>query len=187
MALGPRWLAYSPDKPYVSNSGRLSPKNLTTSGLSQSTSAGNGSIMARYAMESGKQVAAGIMNLGDMGYKKLSKYYPDLLPEPGWKVGKLTGSQLERAGMVSLFQLFVLLIGKQSNEETNTIYIIFETLIDFSAFSFFLKMVNYRSLLGMLFLQQLYHNLELMQVQYLLCVLIQVEPFLLLPQYMEIT
>ncbi|GFY80694.1 autophagy 18 G-like protein [Actinidia rufa] len=65
--------------------------------------------MARYAMESSKQLAAGIINLGDKGYTTLSKYYPDLLsdtpnsPGPsnsGWKGGRLAASELENAGIV---------------------------------------------------------------------------------------
>ncbi|PSR94788.1 Autophagy-related protein like [Actinidia chinensis var. chinensis] len=110
MAVGSRWLAYASDNPLASNTGRLSPKNLTPSpGVSPSTSPGSGSLMARYAMESSKQLAAGIINLGDKGYKTLSKYYPDLLsdtpnsPGPsssGWKVGRLAPSEVENAGIV---------------------------------------------------------------------------------------
>lgn len=110
MAVGPRWLAYASDNLLVSNTGRLSPRNLTPSpGVSPSTSPGSGSVMARYAMESSKQLANGIMNLGDKGYKTLSRYVPDLLPDSpsspvspssGWKVGRLTASEVENAGMV---------------------------------------------------------------------------------------
>lgn len=81
MAVGPRWLAYSPSNPLLSNSGRLSPQSLTPPGVSPSTSPGSGSLVARYAMESSKQLAAGLINLGDMGYKTLSKYYQDLMPD----------------------------------------------------------------------------------------------------------
>ncbi|XP_057495923.1 uncharacterized protein LOC130780909 isoform X3 [Actinidia eriantha] len=73
------------------------------------TSPGSSSLMARYAMESSKQLAAGIINLGDKGYTTLSKYYPDLLsdtpnsPGPsnsGWKGGRLAASEVENAGIV---------------------------------------------------------------------------------------
>ncbi|KAH7666888.1 WD40 repeat protein [Dioscorea alata] len=65
MAVGPRWLAYAPNNPLLSNTARLSPQNLTPSpGVSPSTSPGNGSLVARYAMESSKHLAAGILNLG---------------------------------------------------------------------------------------------------------------------------
>lgn len=37
--------------------------------------------MARYAVESGKQIAAGLINLGDVGYRTLSKYCHELLPD----------------------------------------------------------------------------------------------------------
>ncbi|PIN13414.1 WD40 repeat protein [Handroanthus impetiginosus] len=108
MAVGPRWLAYSPSRPLPLNTGRVSPKSLASS-VSPSTSPGNGNVMARYAVESSKHLAAGIITLGDMGYKKLSKYYPDLLPDgassPGWKIGKLTASEPENAGFVSIKDL----------------------------------------------------------------------------------
>lgn len=106
MSVGPRWLAYASNNPLLSNRGRLNPQNLTPSpGVSPSTSPGSSSLVARYAMESSKQLAAGIINLGDMGYKTLSKYYQDLLPDgsnsPGWKVGGLAAAETDNAGMVS--------------------------------------------------------------------------------------
>ncbi|WOL12589.1 autophagy-related protein [Canna indica] len=80
MAVGPRWLAYASNNPLVSNTGRLSPQNLTPPGVSPSTSPSS-NLVARYAMESSKTLAAGILNLGDMGYKTLSKYCQELLPD----------------------------------------------------------------------------------------------------------
>ncbi|PKI59412.1 hypothetical protein CRG98_020171 [Punica granatum] len=110
MAVGPRWLAYASNNPLSSNTGRLSPQNLTPSpGVSPSTSPSGGNLVARYAMESSKHLAAGIINLGDMGYKTLSKYCQELLPDgsnspvpssSGWKVGRHTGSEPDNAGMV---------------------------------------------------------------------------------------
>ncbi|XWS57601.1 hypothetical protein CRYUN_Cryun09bG0187700 [Craigia yunnanensis] len=98
MAVGPRWLAYASNNPLQSNTGRLSPQNPTPSpGVSPSTSPSSGSLVARYAMESSKQLAAGLINLGDIGYKTLSKYYQDLIPDgsgspvssnSGWKIGQ---------------------------------------------------------------------------------------------------
>ncbi|KAL1558469.1 autophagy-related protein 18g-like [Salvia divinorum] len=104
MALGSRWLAYPPNRPFLLNTGRVSPKSLASS-VSPSTSPGSGTIMARYAVESSKHLAAGLLTLGDMGYKKISKYYPELLPEspsgsPGWKPGKLAVSEPENAGVI---------------------------------------------------------------------------------------
>ncbi|RZR74811.1 hypothetical protein BHM03_00043884 [Ensete ventricosum] len=82
MAVGPRWLAYASNNPLILNTGRLSPQNLTPSpGVSPSTSPSSGNLVARYAMESSKTLAAGIINLGDMGYKTLSKYCHELLPD----------------------------------------------------------------------------------------------------------
>ncbi|KAJ0977594.1 hypothetical protein J5N97_013068 [Dioscorea zingiberensis] len=114
MAVGPRWLAYASNNPLLSNTARLSPQNLTPSpGVSPSTSPGNGSLVARYAMESSKHLAAGILNLGDMGYKTLSKYCQELLPDgsssplstcSSRKVGRLPPSaypsEADNAGMV---------------------------------------------------------------------------------------
>nr|XP_029118325.1 autophagy-related protein 18h isoform X2 [Elaeis guineensis] len=113
MAVGPRWLAYASNNPLLSNTGRLSPQNLTPSpGVSPSTSPGSGSLVARYAMESSKQLAAGILNLGDMGYKTLSKYCQELLPDGSnsplssnsRRIGRLPStvhhSDADNAGMV---------------------------------------------------------------------------------------
>lgn len=109
--MGPRWLAYASNNPLLSNTGCLSPQNLSPSpGVSPSTSPGTGNLVARYAMESSKQLAAGLINLGDMGYKTLSKYYQDLLPDGsnspassslGLRVGRLGATEADNAGMVS--------------------------------------------------------------------------------------
>lgn len=112
MAVGPRWLAYATNNPLLSNTGRLSPQNLTPSpGVSPSTSPSSGSLVARYAMESSKQLASGII---DMGYKTFSKYCQELLPDgsnsplsssPGRRSGKIPSSvhplEADNAGMVS--------------------------------------------------------------------------------------
>ncbi|KAF8392516.1 hypothetical protein HHK36_022859 [Tetracentron sinense] len=105
MAVGPRWLAYASNNPLLLNTGRLSPQNLTPSpGVSPSTSPSSGSLVARYAVESSKHLAAGIINLGDMGYKTLSKYCQDLLPDgsnspassnSSWKVGRVATHSTE--------------------------------------------------------------------------------------------
>ncbi|XVF32660.1 hypothetical protein REPUB_Repub17cG0101500 [Reevesia pubescens] len=110
MAVGPRWLAYASYNPLLSNTGRLSPQNLTPSpGVSPSTSPGGTSLVARYAMESSKHLANGLINLGDMGYRTLSKCRQELLPDGSnspvsqnsvWKVGRLAGTEMDNAGMV---------------------------------------------------------------------------------------
>jgi hypothetical protein len=77
LGLGPRWIAYSGSPVPVPNTGRVSPQLLSVSPLVPSPGS-NGSVVAYYAKESSKQLAAGIVTLGDVGYKKLSKYYSDL-------------------------------------------------------------------------------------------------------------
>lgn len=80
LAMGPRWMAYSGSQVAISNPRRVSPQHLTPS-PSFPGHTSNGSLVAHYARESSKQLAAGIVTLGDMGYKKLSRYYSELLPE----------------------------------------------------------------------------------------------------------
>lgn len=111
LSVGPRWLAYSGSPVAVSNAGRVCPQHLTPS-ASFSGSSSNGSLVAHYAKESSKQLATGIVTLGDMGYKKLSRYYSELLPDsnnsaqsgsPGLKInGTVNGHfpDAENVGMV---------------------------------------------------------------------------------------
>ncbi|KAE9611951.1 putative transcription factor WD40-like family [Lupinus albus] len=111
MSVGPRWLAYASNNPLLSNTGRLSPQSLTPPSVSPSTSPSSGNLVARYAMESSKHLAAGLINLSDMGYQKLSKYYQDLIPDgssspvssnSSWKVNRVTSNSTETdmAGVV---------------------------------------------------------------------------------------
>ncbi|KAH0462204.1 hypothetical protein IEQ34_009779 [Dendrobium chrysotoxum] len=116
MAVGPRWLAYASNNPLLSNTGRLSPQNLTPSpGASPSTSPGSGNLVARYAMESSKQLASGLLSIGDMSYKTLSKYYQELVPDGSCsplapnsnrRTGRLPlathSSEADNAGMVMI-------------------------------------------------------------------------------------
>lgn len=86
LAVGPRWLAYAGNQPLFSNTGRVSPQRLTPSpGVSPSTSPANGNLVTHYAKESSKQLAVGIVTLGDLGYKAFSKYCTESVgsPEPG--------------------------------------------------------------------------------------------------------
>ncbi|KAF5478822.1 hypothetical protein F2P56_005352 [Juglans regia] len=111
LAVGPRWLAYSGSPVAVLNSGRVSPQHLLPS-ASFPGFPSNGSMVAHYAKESSKQLAAGIVTLGDMGYKKLSRYCSELLPDnntsmqsgnPGSKSNGTVNIHLidaENAGMV---------------------------------------------------------------------------------------
>ncbi|XWS36248.1 hypothetical protein CRYUN_Cryun20dG0069100 [Craigia yunnanensis] len=112
MAVGPRWLAYASNNPLLSNTGRLSPQNLTPSpSVSPSTSPSGNSLVARYAMESSMHLATGLINLGDMGFRTLSKCCQELLPDGSnspvsqnsvWKVGRLAGTDMGNAGTVVL-------------------------------------------------------------------------------------
>ncbi|XWS27898.1 hypothetical protein CRYUN_Cryun25bG0019600 [Craigia yunnanensis] len=107
LAVGPRWLAYSGSPVVGSNCGRVSPQHLTPSASFPGFSS-NGSLVAHYAKESSKQLATGIVTLGDMGYKKLSRYLPDSYNSmqsgsPGWKGnGTVNGHLLDadNIGMV---------------------------------------------------------------------------------------
>ncbi|KAL1369172.1 hypothetical protein HN51_023289 [Arachis hypogaea] len=101
MAVGPRWLAYASNNPLPVNVGCLSPQNRSPSpGVSPSTSPGSGNLVARYAMESSKHFAAGIL-----------KYCHELLPDGssspvppnlGWRAVRATGLEMDNAGMVTI-------------------------------------------------------------------------------------
>lgn len=110
LAMGPRWIAYSGSMVASSNT-CVSPQHLTHS-KTFTASGSNGSIVAHYAKQSSKQLAVGIVTLGDIGYKKLSRYYSEFSPdgnisphqsEPGRKDrGNSNGRLLdtENVGMV---------------------------------------------------------------------------------------
>ena len=94
----------------------MSPQSLTPPAVSPSTSPSSGNPVARYAMESSKNLAAGLINLSDMGYKTLSKYYQDLTPDgssspvssnSSWKVTRfaLNSTETDPAGMVSILEI----------------------------------------------------------------------------------
>ena len=110
LAVGPRWLAYSGSLVVGSNCGRVSPQHLTPSASFPGFSS-NGSLVAHYAKESSKQLATGIVTLGDRGYKKLSRYLPDSYNSmqsgsPGQKGnGTVNGHLLDadNIGMVHIF------------------------------------------------------------------------------------
>ena len=106
--------AYSGSPVPVPNRGRVSPQLLSHSPLVPPPGS-NGSVVAYYAKESSKQLASGIVTLGDVGYKKLSRYYSDLLPNAsgtmkqgnlGFKANGVTNGHTidsEYAGMVRNF------------------------------------------------------------------------------------
>jgi hypothetical protein len=76
--------------------------------------------VAYYAKESSKQLASGIITLGDVGYKKLSKYCSDLIPSSnnvinqrnsGFKANGATingHTDSEYAGMVQISSQYML-------------------------------------------------------------------------------
>ncbi|XP_073005372.1 autophagy-related protein 18f-like isoform X2 [Typha latifolia] len=78
LAVGSRWLAYSGSPVAISDSGRVNSQLLSPTSVSLPPP--DGSLVALYAKESSKQLAAGIVTIADIGYKKLSKYCSDLLP-----------------------------------------------------------------------------------------------------------
>ncbi|KAK1407051.1 hypothetical protein QVD17_38662 [Tagetes erecta] len=105
LAMGPRWIAYSGSMVASSNT-CVSPQHLTHS-KTFTSSGSNGSIVAHYAKQSSKQLAVGIVTLGDIGYKKLSRYYDGNisphLSEPGRKDRANSNGRLldtENVGMV---------------------------------------------------------------------------------------
>ncbi|KAL1206510.1 Autophagy-related protein 18f [Cardamine amara subsp. amara] len=77
LAVGPRWIAYSGSR--IANK---SSAVFTSELLSQSSSPS----VAQFARDSSKQLASGIVNLGinlgDKGYRSLSKYCSEVLPNP---------------------------------------------------------------------------------------------------------
>ncbi|KAL8155374.1 hypothetical protein AgCh_000672 [Apium graveolens] len=133
MAVGPRWLAYASNNPLLSNTGRLSPQSLSPSpGVSPSSSPSNGNLVARYAMESSKQLATGLINLGDMGYRTWSKYCHDLLPDgssspvpssSSWKVGRTAAhsSDIDTAGTVVIKDFVSKVVVSQFRAHTSPI------------------------------------------------------------------
>lgn len=112
LSVGPRWLAYSGSPVLESNCGRVNPQHVTPSASFPGFSS-NGSLVAHYATESSKQLAAGIVTLGDIGYKKLSRYCSELradgkgsLPSvnSSWKGNGISNGHLgdsDNIGMVS--------------------------------------------------------------------------------------
>lgn len=115
LALGPRWMAYSGSPVTISNSGHVNPQHVTPSD-SLSSPATNGSVIAHYAKESSKQLAAGIATLGDVGYKKLARYYSDLSPDGNSsqsgnaraKIPGIANGHFPGAGSVGMVQIISL-------------------------------------------------------------------------------
>ncbi|THU48722.1 hypothetical protein C4D60_Mb06t02010 [Musa balbisiana] len=113
LAIGTRWLAYSGNPVAFSSTGRVSPQHMyPATGVSVPHS--NGSLVANFAKESSKQLAAGLVTLGDMGYKKLSKYYSDFLVDNNGS-GKQGNSSLKLNGTMN---------GQQSDTENAGMVII---------------------------------------------------------------
>lgn len=102
MAVGPRWLVYACNNPLIPVTGHLSPQSRTSPWVSPSSSPSRGNLAARYAVESGKTLAAGILNLGDKGCKTLSRYYQGLLPDGSSSPLSTHSSEPDLAGMVCL-------------------------------------------------------------------------------------
>ncbi|XP_062207097.1 autophagy-related protein 18g-like isoform X2 [Phragmites australis] len=132
LGLGPRWIAYSGIPVPVPDTGRVSPQLLSLSPFVPPPGS-NGSVVAYYAKESSKQLAAGIVTLGDVGYKKLSKYCSDFIPNgngtvkqrnSGYKANGATNGQLidnEYAGTVIVRDIVSKLLIVQFRAHTSPI------------------------------------------------------------------
>jgi hypothetical protein len=98
LAVGPRWIAYSGSRIATSSSAIF-----TSEIVSLSTSSPS---VAQFARDSSKQLASGIANLGDKGYRSLTKYCSEVLPNPyipglkGIGVGNEKVADAESIGMV---------------------------------------------------------------------------------------
>ncbi|CAJ1906934.1 unnamed protein product [Sphenostylis stenocarpa] len=120
MAVAPRWLAYASNNPLPSNLGCLSPQNISaSSGISPSTTPSNGSLVARYAMESSRHLAAGII-----------KYCQEMLPDGSSspmpsnlavKVNRVTGIDADNVGMVVIRDFVSRIIISQFKAHTSPI------------------------------------------------------------------
>ncbi|PKA52619.1 Autophagy-related protein 18f [Apostasia shenzhenica] len=97
LAVGPRWLAYSGAPIAVPDANRVSPQCLVPKTFSSSST--NGNLVVHYAKESSKQLAVGIMTVGDMGYKRLSKYCSELIPDVNGSI-KGVNSSLKTTGII---------------------------------------------------------------------------------------
>ncbi|KAG6493721.1 hypothetical protein ZIOFF_048721 [Zingiber officinale] len=125
MAVGPRWLAYACNNPLVPVTNRLSPQSHTPSpGVSPSFSPRRGNLVARYTMESGKTLAAGILNLGDKGCKTLSRYYQELLPDGSSSPLPTHSGQPDFAGMVVIKDLVTKEVISQFRAHTSPISVL---------------------------------------------------------------
>jgi len=132
LGLGPRWIAYSGNPVPVPDTGRVSPQLLSLS-PSVPPPGSNGSVVAYYAKESSKQLAAGIATLGEVGYNKLSKYYADFIPNgngtikqrsSGYKANGVTNGHLidsEYAGTVIVRDIVSKLLIVQFRAHTSPI------------------------------------------------------------------
>lgn len=132
LGLGPRWLAYSSTPVPVPDTGRVSPQLLNMSPFVPPPGS-NGSVVAYYAKESSKQLAAGIVTLGDVGYKQLSKYCADFIPNgngtikqrsSGYKANGATNGHLidsEYAGTVIVRDIVSKLLIVQFRAHTSPI------------------------------------------------------------------
>lgn len=113
MAVGPRWLAYPSVGPVPSTTVPLSSQSpFPSQSVNPPSLPGSDRTKAHYPVKSGKQLAAGIFNLGGMGYKTWSNYYQDLNlnkynflieSNSGWKAGRLAGMEADYPGMVSFY------------------------------------------------------------------------------------
>lgn len=75
LAVGTRWLAYSGIPVPVSSNCPVSAQDVSPATVTPS----RGSLMAHFARESSKTLAAGLVTLGDKGLTTFSKYYTEFV------------------------------------------------------------------------------------------------------------
>ncbi|CAN8248267.1 unnamed protein product [Cochlearia groenlandica] len=73
LAVGPRWIAYS---------GSHIPNSSSTQFTTELFPLSSSPTLAQFARESSRQLASGIVNLGDKGYKSISRYCSEVMPNP---------------------------------------------------------------------------------------------------------
>lgn len=89
-AVGARWLAYSGTPIANSSDYHIRHQDISPAAVAYS----DGSLVTNFARESSKMLALGLVTLGDIGYRTVSKYYLDLVGVNNIQTGN--GNSLDR-------------------------------------------------------------------------------------------